>query len=266
MKLGMATAALYSRPKPSMITHRVPIHRLQQKPLTEPVAIETRRLRWLAVLTAPACERRVADELNTLGFKAYCPLGRRLVSWQGGRQLKQKLIREFPVFSRYLFVGIPTESEVMPIGREQHSASPIDTPPPSAIFAGGGVAVSLEAVEWITNNWGLLKIKQRPNELSKGMSDKIVSILGDASGPVVIPPAAIARINALELAGEWDETKPRRSPFQPGVSVSIPRGPYAGFLATIDAQESETRLRVLVNMFGRQSAVSVDLAQVELVA
>lgn len=213
MKFGMATAALYSRPKPSSITNRVSIHRLQQKPLTEPVAIETLGLRWLAVLTAPACERRVADELNTLGFRAYCPLGRRLVSWQGGRQLKQKLVREFPVFSRYLFVGLPTGFT-----------------------------------------------------LGRHLSDKIVSILGDASGPVVIPPAAIARINALELAGEWDETKPRRSPFQPGVSVSIPRGPYAGFLATIDVQESETRLRVLVNMFGRQSAVSVDLAQVELVA
>lgn len=211
MKLGMATAALYSRPKPSMITHRVPIHRLQQKPLTEPVAIETRRLRWLAVLTAPACERRVADELNTLGFKAYCPLGRRLVSWQGGRQLKQKLIREFPVFSRYLFVGLPTGFT-----------------------------------------------------LGRHLSDKIVSILGDASGPVVIPPAAIARINALELAGEWDGTKMRRSPYQPGVSVSIPRGPYAGFLATIDAQESETRLRVLVNMFGRALTVPIGVDEVEM--
>lgn len=217
MKMSMGSAALYARAswdRPSRLAHRAK-RLVAPRKLTEPVKIETTGLRWLAVLTGVACERRVADELDAIGFKAYCPLGRKLIHWQGGRQLKQKLIREFPVFSRYIFVGVP-----------------------------------------------------RGLTLGRHLSEKIISILGDSFGPIIIPPAAIARINALELSGEWDAVKykPQDSPYQPGTEVKIPRGPYAGFLATVDAQESETRLRVLVTMFGQRLAVPIDVDQVELVA
>lgn len=210
-KLSLNAASLYH---PSSLTHRVPVRATHQKPLTDPVRIETEGRRWLAVLTAVACERRVAQELNAIGFSAYCPLGRKTVSWQGGRQLKTKLIREFPVLSRYVLVG----TKGRPVNRDD--------------------------------------------------SEKIIAVLGDSQGPICIPPTVIARINTLELAGEWDAAtyRPSDSPYRPGVAVTIPRGQWAGFPATVDAQESETRLKVLVTMFGRQMPVSVGVEEVELCA
>lgn len=255
-KLGSKSAAIYYHAAGgTRWNSRRPA---RQAALTEPLQIATDGCRWLAVVTAVSCERRVAQELSALGFKAYCPLGRKMISWDGGRQLKQKIVREFPVFSRYIFVGIPMETQELP--------SVLSAPPAAVLFAGG--AITPEVAAWINENWGKPKSDRVLTELSKSMSDKIVSILGDSAGPIIIPSAAIAHINALELAGEWDEAKykPQNSPYQPGTEVKIPRGPYAGFLATIDAQESETRLRVLVTMFGQRLAVPIDVDQVELCA
>lgn len=205
MKMGWKSARLYSL---ATINSRRAA-RLQQKPLTPPVRIETEGYTWHAVLTAPQCERRVTSELIELGFHSYCPLGRKKVHWQGGKLLKTAIVREFPVFPRYMFAG----SDGRPLNRDD--------------------------------------------------SDKIVSILGNSAGPIAIPSAAIAHLNALELAGQWDETgfKPT---FSPGQLVHIAVGPFAGFPATVDAQESETAIRVMVSIFGRQSPATVDLNQVEM--
>lgn len=101
--------------------------------------------------------------------------------------------------------------------------------------------------------------------LARDTVEKIVSILGDSSGPLRIPPAAIGKLNALETAYHWDETRSWRekSPFQPNSPIRITDGAYASFNATVDALVSETRIKVLVEMFGRATPVELDTGSVE---
>lgn len=102
---GWGTAALYNMRSSSMQTHAGRAVTLEQKKLVAPKRIEVAGVEWRAVRTDAACERRVADDLELLGFRAYCPLGRKHISWIGARQLEKKIIRQFPVFSRYIFAG-----------------------------------------------------------------------------------------------------------------------------------------------------------------
>lgn len=181
----------------------------------EPCKIEVVDVRWIAVRTAPKCERRVAEDLALLGYRPYCPLGAKFVFWKRERLRRslRKFVRQFPVFSGYIFVGLSAGQQ-----------------------------------------------------LARDTVDKIASILGDSSGPLKIPGSAIAKINALELAHHWDETRSwwQRSPFQPNSPIRITDGAYADFNATVDALMSETRIRVLVTMFGRDVPVELDTDSVEI--
>src|SRR6185312_17206786 len=48
----------------------------------------------------------VAEDLNMIGFRAYCPMGKKIV-YRGrhGGEARQRRVHQFPVFGRYLFVG-----------------------------------------------------------------------------------------------------------------------------------------------------------------
>ena len=75
--------------------------------LIEPIRIETDGLRWLAVRVASSCEAKVAEALTGLGYRSYCPLGAKFKFWsKGARRGPQKYVAQFPVFSRYIFVGL----------------------------------------------------------------------------------------------------------------------------------------------------------------
>jgi transcription antitermination factor NusG len=102
---------------------------------------------------------------------------------------------------------------------------------------------------------------------AKRLHDKIEAVLSDSRGALMIPRNAIAQINAQDLAGHWDDTKRWREkiPFQKGKAVRIGEGPLLGFDATVDAVESEDRIRVLVNLFGRLAPVHMAACQLETV-
>ena len=62
-------------------------------------------LRWIVVRTAPQREFRVTLELLKIGFDAYCPAGQKFATWTNGRRTRDTMIKVYPVFSRYIFVG-----------------------------------------------------------------------------------------------------------------------------------------------------------------
>lgn len=103
--------------------------------------------------------------------------------------------------------------------------------------------------------------------LARDTVEKIVSILGDSSGPLRIPPSAIGTINSLETAYHWDETRSWRekSPFKPGSPIRVTDGAYASYNATVDVLVSETRIKVLASMFGRMVPIELDMGSVEAV-
>ena len=90
------------------------------------------------------------------------------------------------------------------------------------------------------------------------------SVLGDSRGPLLIPPSVIRHINDLELAGEWDATKSWRekSPYAPGSEVVVTDGPFSGFPGTVSALESECRIWVLIQIFGRLTRAQLAPCQI----
>jgi transcription antitermination factor NusG len=62
--------------------------------------------RWVIAICRPSMARSVGEDLSALGFRAYCPLGRRAVFRDRHRSgTRKKHILQFAVFGRYLFVG-----------------------------------------------------------------------------------------------------------------------------------------------------------------
>ena len=87
--------------------------------LVEPTKLEVDGLRWAVARVAPGTERRVARDLAGEGYRPYCPLGRKL-SVQGrvivnGAKRRRRIMRQFVVFSGYVFIGCTPGREV---GRE----------------------------------------------------------------------------------------------------------------------------------------------------
>jgi len=221
---------------------RPPPKSWRDRPIIEPRKIDTAGVRWVAVRTAIGCEQRVADELLILSYRPYCPLGAKFVFWQDGKRSKRRLVKQFPVFSSYIFVGLTPGQEI-----------------------GKGVVDVREKSFYIDLPTGEVKpIATSKRWLAAG---KIEAVLSDSRGPIRIPEDAIKAVNSAELSGHWDETKSWRewSPFDPGETVLIKKGAFRLFYATVDARRSEDTIRVLVSIFGRATEVDLDISDVEAV-
>ena len=57
------------------------------------------KVRWYAIQTRPRHEKKVNEELQSLGFNTYLPLVKQIRQWSDRRQAV-----ELPVFPRYLFL------------------------------------------------------------------------------------------------------------------------------------------------------------------
>ncbi len=86
--------------------NRLPPKSWRNMPIVEPRRVAAEEFRWVALKTAPKCERPVAAELSSYGYEVYCPLGAKFVFWQDGKHSKHKLVKQFPVFFSYIFVGL----------------------------------------------------------------------------------------------------------------------------------------------------------------
>ena len=175
-----------------------------------PARIDTDGYQWAALRVAPSAEFRVTDELFGAGYRSYCPTGAKWVFWENGRRRRDKTVRVFPIFSRYVFCGL----------------------------APGQMA-------------------------SRYMVEKVEAVLGDKAGPIFVPPAAIKRLNELELEGAWDGTRSwrQKSPYRKGDAVSILDGAFMGHRGTIDAVETEAKIFLLIDLFGRQTRISAGACQ-----
>lgn len=227
----MATATL----------NRPPPRSWRDRPIIEPSKVETTDARWVAVRTAVGCEQRVADELRILGYRAYCPLGAKFVFWSDGKRSRQKLVKQFPVFARYIFVGLMPGQEL--------GKGVVDVRQKLTYFHDGEEKIIAGGKRWLA-------------------AERIESVLSDSVGPIPIPARAIETLNTAELARYWDETYSWRDkpPFAPGETIMITgSGPFQHFYATVDAQQSEDKIKVLVSIFGRPTAVTLDMADIEAV-
>jgi len=89
--------------------------------------------------------------------------------------------------------------------------------------------------------------------------------------PVEISDALVASIEAAEVDGVVPGKTPASLIFKPGERVRVKDGPFAAFNAeierapdyTIGDVDGETRIKVLVNAFGRPTPVDLAIGQIE---
>lgn len=86
--------------------------------LDPPQRVDEAGVRWVVAYVSPSRAIETARDLCDLGFRAYCPIGRRLQTQprrQKGGAWKRRVIAS-PVFGGYIFVGEGEES----LGRSAH--------------------------------------------------------------------------------------------------------------------------------------------------
>ena len=76
---------------------------------------------------------------------------------------------------------------------------------------------------------------------------------------MVSAPASISRCWTRSLPGE------KSCDFNVGDTVQITAGPLEGFMGLVEGIDTESfKVKLKVNMFGRETPAEVDIAQVEL--
>lgn len=93
---------------------------------------------------------------------------------------------------------------------------------------------------------------------------KVSGFIGDSRNP---SPLSESEVAALLQQMEGGAKRPRPSKhFEEGDSVKVVDGPFAEFNGTVDeVKPDKGKLRVLISIFGRNTPVELDFAQVEKV-
>jgi transcription antitermination factor NusG len=102
----LARAARAKRSSFGIGSRQPPINEPPAPVLVAPSALPMDGVRrWVVAVCKPSMARGVADDLNELGFVAYCPLSRKVHLRARARVGRRKIIRQYPVFGVYIFVG-----------------------------------------------------------------------------------------------------------------------------------------------------------------
>ncbi len=91
---------------------------------------------------------------------------------------------------------------------------------------------------------------------------KITGFVGNMRNPPPVPDEEVERITSRMSDGE-SEPKPVMH-FERGEEVRVNDGPFATMKGTVEeANPARSKLRVMVSIFGRPTAVELDYSQVE---
>jgi transcriptional antiterminator NusG len=93
----------------------------------------------------------------------------------------------------------------------------------------------------------------------------VTGFVGSGAKPTPLRRKDVENFLQVPLEGEAGEPKKSRpkSAYENGESVRVKEGPFADFTGTIaEINEDQLKLKVLVNIFGRETPVELDFAQV----
>lgn len=110
---------------------------------------------------------------------------------------------------------------------------------------------------------GYLFVGEVSRPLSRSTHPRIFDILGDSRGPFYVRQEALIAIRKAELGGLWDYSRGLGERFPIGGQVTIKRGHFAEFQAVVAQVERSGKVRVRLNLFGREHETSVDAKALE---
>jgi len=92
----------------------------------------------------------------------------------------------------------------------------------------------------------------------------VTGFVGLGARPTPLSRKEVESILQVKVEGIETQKKSRpRLEYEPGESVRVKEGPFADFTGTIaEINEDQLKLKVLVNIFGRETPVELDFAQV----
>lgn len=88
----------------------------------------------------------------------------------------------------------------------------------------------------------------------------VIGVISTAQGFLSMPRAAFERMVAIQNAPE--PPKPA-FPYAPGERVMVIDGPFDGFMASVVEALGREHAKVLVDIFGRATAVQLEVGQIE---
>lgn len=91
---------------------------------------------------------------------------------------------------------------------------------------------------------------------------KVTSFVGAGNKPTPLPDEEVQAI--LEHIGKRRERRALKTQFEKGDVVKVMEGPFANFTGTVEEINPEReRVKVMVNIFGRQTPLDLEYHQVE---
>jgi transcriptional antiterminator NusG len=96
--------------------------------------------------------------------------------------------------------------------------------------------------------------------------ERVLDIVGGADRPYRIPLAFIEKFIQRVHEGAYDHRPPDPTVYEVGEAIKVTDGPFASFPGTvIDWDGEKNRVKVEVMIFGRETPVELDVAQIEKV-
>lgn len=90
----------------------------------------------------------------------------------------------------------------------------------------------------------------------------VTGFVGDGVNPSPLAEDEVSRL--LNIAEDKAEKPKPEIRFRKGEQVKVIEGPFANFTGTVDdVDEEKSKLKVMVSIFGRPTAVELDVLQVE---
>jgi transcription termination/antitermination protein NusG len=94
--------------------------------------------------------------------------------------------------------------------------------------------------------------------------ERVLDVVGTAEKPYRVPEKFVSKFIEKAVSGEYDHRPPDPTAYEVGQAVRVIDGPFASFPATVvDWDGDSNRVKVEVMIFGRETPVELDVAQIE---
>jgi transcription antitermination factor NusG len=186
--------------------------------------VASHSIQWFVVRTNPRCERRAKASLADAGFETYAPTGRRGIIHH---RTKKLIVKEYPILVGYIFLVMPADRRLQHFG-------------------------FVRACDGVHSVLGLQ------------------AQVGGAPRYLPIPASVVDKLHDEEFRGSFDDTrqvaakrKTRAHGFAEDDAVRVTAGPFSDFTATVCDARGQEQIKVLVEIFGRLTEVSVPVDAIE---